>query len=89
MAASLSAASTSAVKVWEGTHPLPTYQEGLPDENPQFDQFSPRKINYPYTLRNNLTGKAETVVPFADPKPASKPKASAKSRSTIKQGIAS
>jgi DNA-binding MarR family transcriptional regulator len=41
-------------------------------------------------VRHNLTGKAETVVPFADPKPASKPKASAKSRSTIKQqGIAS
>jgi DNA-binding MarR family transcriptional regulator len=40
-------------------------------------------------VRNNLTGKTETVVPFADPKPASKPKASAKSRSTIKQGIAS
>lgn len=61
MAASLSAASTSAVKVWEGTLPLPTYQEGLPDENPQFDQFSPRKINYPYTLRNNLTGKKQNV----------------------------
>jgi hypothetical protein len=39
-------------------------------------------------VRNNLTGK-ETVVPFADPKPAARPKAPAKSRSPIKQGFAS
>jgi DNA-binding MarR family transcriptional regulator len=40
-------------------------------------------------IRANLTGKAETVVPFADPKPATKTKGAAKPRSTIKQGIAS
>jgi DNA-binding MarR family transcriptional regulator len=40
-------------------------------------------------IRNNLTGKAETVVPFADPKPATKTKAAAKSSQTIKQGFAS
>ena len=39
-------------------------------------------------VRNNLTGKAETVVPFSGPKPAAK-KSPAKSRSPIKQGLAS
>jgi DNA-binding MarR family transcriptional regulator len=39
-------------------------------------------------VRNNLTGKTETVVPFAGPKPG-KPKSSAKTKSPIKQGIAS
>ena len=46
-------------------------------------------------VRNTLTGKAETVVPFADPKPAAKQKSPAKPKSpikptsSIKQGIAS
>jgi MarR family transcriptional regulator for hemolysin len=39
-------------------------------------------------VRNNLTGKTEKVVPFAGPKPG-KPKSSAKTKSPIKQGIAS
>src|SRR5215831_10984038 len=43
------------VKVWEGTLRLPTYEEGPPDPNPPFDQFSGNKFNYPYTLRENLT----------------------------------
>ena len=34
---------------------LPTYEEGLPDPNPPFDQFTTNRFNYPYTLRNNLT----------------------------------
>src|ERR1039457_106497 len=44
------------VRVWQGTLPLPTYEEGLPDVNPPFDQFTNQRFNYPYTLRDNLTG---------------------------------
>jgi tetratricopeptide (TPR) repeat protein len=51
----------SAVRVWQDTIELPTYQEGLPNENPPFDQFvSNRRYNYPYTMRDNLTN---TVAP--------------------------
>ena len=46
------------VRVWQGTLPLPTYEEGLPDVNPPFDQFANQRFNYPYTLRDNLTGRA-------------------------------
>jgi len=45
------------VRVWEGTLTIPTYEEGLPDPNPPFDQFTTNRFNYPYTLRNNLTGR--------------------------------
>jgi tetratricopeptide (TPR) repeat protein len=45
------------VRVWEGTLTLPTYEEGLPDPNPPFDQFTTNRFNYPYTLRNNLTSR--------------------------------
>ena len=45
------------VRVWQGTLVLPTYEEGSPDPNPPFDQFTTNRFNYPYTLRNNLTGK--------------------------------
>lgn len=45
------------VKVWQGTLTLPTYQEGPPDPNPPFDQFTTNRFNYPYTLRNNLTSR--------------------------------
>ena len=44
------------VRVWEGTLRLPTYEEGTPDRNPAFDEFSTGRFNYPYTLRENLTG---------------------------------
>jgi tetratricopeptide (TPR) repeat protein len=57
----LAAAPGPGVKVWQGTLPLPTYQEGLPDMNAPFDLFSPRKVNYPYTLRDHLTGEKHTV----------------------------
>lgn len=51
-----SAALLSAqVQVWQGTLTLPTYEEGLPDPNPPFDQFTTNRFNYPYTFRNNLT----------------------------------
>ena len=43
------------VRVWQGTMTLPTYEEGLPDPNPPFDQFAGNKFNYPYVLRENLT----------------------------------
>src|SRR5246127_1686601 len=45
------------VRAWQGTLTLPTYEEGLPDPNPPFDQFTTNRFNYPYTLRNNLTGR--------------------------------
>src|SRR4051812_1838475 len=43
------------VRAWQGTLTLPTYEEGMPDPNPPFDQFAGSKFNYPYTLRENLT----------------------------------
>ncbi len=43
------------VRVWEGVLKLPTYEEGAPDPNPPFDQFSTGRSNYPYTLRNEIT----------------------------------
>jgi tetratricopeptide (TPR) repeat protein len=44
------------VRVWQDTIELPTYEEGLPDENPPFDQFVTNdRYNYPYTIRENLT----------------------------------
>jgi len=46
-----------AVRVWEGTMDIPTYEEGLPDVNPPFDVFETRRFNYPYTLRENLTNR--------------------------------
>jgi Flp pilus assembly protein TadD len=44
------------VRVWEGALQLPVYEEGAPDPNPSFDQFSAAgRFNYPYTLRNEIT----------------------------------
>src|SRR5690242_4619740 len=45
------------VHVWQGTLTLPTYEEGLPDPNPPFDQFTTNRFNYPYPLRNNITSR--------------------------------
>ncbi len=45
------------VRVWEGTFPLPTYEEDLPDPNPPFSYFRRGRINYPYTIRDNLTDR--------------------------------
>jgi tetratricopeptide (TPR) repeat protein len=47
------------VKVWPGTLNLPTYEEGKPDPNPPFDTYATTKFSYPYTLRNNLTGRKQ------------------------------
>jgi tetratricopeptide (TPR) repeat protein len=46
------------VRVWEGVLELPVYEEGRPDANPSFDQFSAAgRFNYPYTLRNEITSQ--------------------------------
>ena len=47
--------ATAQVRVWQGTLTLPTYEEGAPDPNPPFDQYTDSRFNYPYTLRDNLT----------------------------------
>src|SRR6478736_3226784 len=48
------------VRVWEGKLTLPTYEEGVADPNPPFDQFASSRFNYPYTLRENLTSRRVT-----------------------------
>ena len=48
--------ATAQVRVWESTLTLPTYEEGRPDLNPAFDQYS-EKTNYPYSLRNQMTDR--------------------------------
>ncbi len=50
-------AALPQVKVWEGTLTLPTYEEALPDPNPPFDLFATTQFNYPYTIRDRLTGR--------------------------------
>jgi tetratricopeptide (TPR) repeat protein len=52
-----SSASGSAVRVWEDTMVLPTYDEGPPDVNPPFDLFVSGRFNYPYTIRNQVTNR--------------------------------
>jgi predicted Zn-dependent protease len=50
--------ASAQVRVWEGTLELPVYEEGTPDPNPSFDQFSAAgRFNYPYTLRNEITNQ--------------------------------
>jgi len=51
------APTPSAVRAWQDTVAIPTYEEGAPDVNPPFDLFQAGRFNYPYTLRNNLTDK--------------------------------
>ncbi len=51
------APARAQVRVWEGTLTLPVYEEGNPDPNPPFDQQATTRFNYPYTLRNELTGE--------------------------------
>ncbi|NNM35484.1 MAG: DUF5107 domain-containing protein, partial [Gemmatimonadetes bacterium] len=50
------------VRVWAGDFLLPAYTEGPPDPNPPFEYFEPPRINYPYTIRDNLTGQREDRV---------------------------
>lgn len=49
--------TSAQVRVWQGAFSLPTYEEGLPDTNPPFDQLATSRFNYPYTLRTNLTDR--------------------------------
>ncbi|MGC1452298.1 MAG: DUF5107 domain-containing protein [Candidatus Sulfotelmatobacter sp.] len=49
--------AAAQVRVWQGTLTLPTYEEGAPDLNPPFDQYANGRVNYPYTLRDNLTDR--------------------------------
>lgn len=45
-------AQNNAVQVREDKLTLPTYDEGAPDPNPQFDAFHREAFpNYPYTIR--------------------------------------
>jgi tetratricopeptide (TPR) repeat protein len=49
--------AAAQVRVWQGTLTLPTYEEGPPDPNPPFDQYTSNRFNYPYTMRRNLTDR--------------------------------
>jgi len=49
------ASANAQVRVWQDTLTLPTYEEGVPDPNPPFDQYANNRFNYPYTLRHNVT----------------------------------
>ena len=49
--------ATGQVRVWQGTLSLPTYEEGAPDPNPPFDEYTDSRFDYPYTLRENLTDR--------------------------------
>jgi tetratricopeptide (TPR) repeat protein len=50
-----SLAAKCGARAWPGTFSLPSYDEGLPDPNPPFDQLATNRFNYPYTLRTHLT----------------------------------
>jgi tetratricopeptide (TPR) repeat protein len=56
-AALAAAAAAGEVRVFEETHTIPTYEEGLPDPNPPFDLFTSVRFDYPYTMRENLTAR--------------------------------
>ena len=49
--------SPAAVRAWEGTITLPTYEEDPPDTNAPFDLFTTSRFNYPYTIRDRLTAR--------------------------------
>src|SRR5437773_1759711 len=49
--------ASAQVRVWQGTLTLPTYEEGLPDPNPPFDQYANNRFNYPYTRRHHLSDR--------------------------------
>ena len=60
--AQAAAPGNAAVRVWQGTLTIPTYEEGPPNPNPPFDLFSWGRFNYPYTLRDALTDRRQDVV---------------------------
>jgi tetratricopeptide (TPR) repeat protein len=53
------AQGADAARVWDSTFAWPSYVEGLPDPNPPFDYYGIGRINYPYTIRDNLTDRRE------------------------------
>ena len=50
------AQAPAPVRAWEGSLALATTVEGPADPNPPFDLFAGDRFNYPYALRNALTG---------------------------------
>ena len=54
-------AAPAEVRAWQGTLTLPTTVEGPADPNPPFDIFASTRFNYPYTLRENLTGREKDI----------------------------
>src|SRR5262245_15277353 len=56
VATSAVAQTTRSVRAWEETLALATTVEGPADPNPPFDLFAGERFNYPYALRNALTG---------------------------------
>lgn len=62
LVASSSLAGMAETRVWRGTLSLPSYDEGLPDPNPAFDQLATNRFNYPYTLRTHLTDRRRSHV---------------------------
>jgi hypothetical protein len=57
----VTAPARADVHVWQGKLTLRTTVEGPPDPNPPFDLFATTRFNYPYTLRENLTGQEKEV----------------------------
>ena len=54
-------AQPAAVRAWEGELRLPTTAEGPANPNPPFDAFAAGRFNYPYPLRDALTGQQHVV----------------------------
>ncbi len=46
-------------RAWLGAFNLPAYVEGPPNPNPPFDLFRLWRLNYPYTIRDNVTDQRE------------------------------
>jgi tetratricopeptide (TPR) repeat protein len=55
----LFAARAEDVRVSLGAVALPVSGEGLPDINPPFDAFASLRLNYPYTLRENVSPRSQ------------------------------
>ena len=53
-------AATPAVRAWEGSLVIPTYDIGQPDPNAPFDVFLTSRFSYPYTILNQPTATRAT-----------------------------
>ena len=47
-------AADVAVRAWQDSITLPTWEEGLPDEIPSFDALNAARPWYPYAIRSRL-----------------------------------